>query len=91
VIAGTVTLTVTPPLQPGQHATVTLSRLDAVPAALSFGLQPPAPGQPAAHTVELDRSEIPDGTWLVRLSVDGAESLPVLDGDSYTAPSLVLP
>jgi hypothetical protein len=91
VTAGTVTLTVAPSLQPGQQAAVTLSRLGAIPAALAFTLQAPAPGQPPAGTVELDRHEIPDGTWLVRLSVDGAESLPVLDGETYIAPALVLP
>lgn len=91
VAADTVTLAVAPPLQARQRAAVTLSRLDGVPAALAFTLQAPAPGQPAAGTVELDRHEIPDGTWLVRLTVDGAESLPVLDGETYTAPALVLP
>lgn len=91
VTADTVTLAVEPPLHARQHASVTLSRLDGHPAALAFPLQAPAPGQPAAATVDLDRHDIPDGRWLVRLSIDGAESLPVLDGDTYTSPALVLP
>ncbi|MFJ8579379.1 Pvc16 family protein [Micromonospora sp. NPDC093277] len=91
VTADTVTLAVAPPLQARQQASVTLSRLDGFPAMLAFPLQAPTPGQPAAATVDLDRRDVPDGTWLIRLSIDGAESLPALDDDTYTSPSLVLP
>jgi hypothetical protein len=91
VAANTVTFAVAPPLHARQRATITLSRLDGPPAALGFPLPTPAPTQPPAGTVELQRHEIPDGTWLVRLTVDDTDSLPVLDGETYTAPALVLP
>ena len=88
-----VTLSVTPPLFAGQQATVTLSPLPGSPTAetRSFTLTPVAAGAPPSPTVVLARSDVPDGAWLVRISVDGAESLPELDGDTYGAPALRLP
>jgi len=50
-----------------------------------------APDDPPTQQVALRRDDIPDGQWLVRLTVDGADSLPLLDGDAYTRPRLSLP
>lgn len=91
--AAEVTLALAPPLFPGQRATVTLTPLGAVDGRdpLSFGLTPvPAGGAPALSAV-LERATIADGDWLVRLVVDGADSLPRLSGDTYGEPLLRLP
>ncbi len=93
VTASEVRLTVTPRLFPGQRATVTLSPLGAANgrAPLAFTLAPvPAGGEPSPSVV-LDRASIADGDWLVRLVVDGADSLPRLDGETYGEPLLRLP
>lgn len=86
-----VALSVTPLLRPGQQAMVTLTRGAGDPVAKSFHLRPLRPDEPPSGTVTLARDEIPDGTWLVRISVDGAESMPVLAGGTYSEPALVLP
>ena len=86
-------LTISPPLFAGQRATVTLTPLGGAndPAPLSFTLAPvPASGEPSPSVV-LDREPIADGDWLVRLLVDGADSLPHLDGETYGEPLLRLP
>jgi hypothetical protein len=94
VTADAVTLTVAPPLRQRQRTVVTLSRLGPAPpdepAVLAFGVPPPAPADPPAPTIELDRDAIPDGSWLVRVTVDGAESRPRLVGGTYREPALVL-
>jgi Pvc16 N-terminal domain len=93
--ATTVVLTATPALFPGQRAMVGLTRIgpdvEGEPSAVSFELAPVPKGSPPSGRVELDRSRISDGSWLIRLSVDGAESLPELVGDIYAAPALVQP
>jgi hypothetical protein len=95
VTADTVTLTVTPPLRQRQKTVVTLSRIEPAPpdepTVLAFSVPPPAPDDPPAATIELERDAIPDGTWLVRVTVDDAESRPRFVGDTYREPALVLP
>lgn len=92
VDADQVLLTVSPPLRPGQRVTVGLTRLDAGdPPAVTVALAVLAPDDPPTQQVALRRDDIPDGQWLVRLTVDGADSLPLLDGDAYTRPRLSLP
>jgi hypothetical protein len=92
--ASEVTLTVRPPLRAGQRSTVLLTPLgaagDRVP--LAFTLAPVAADAGPTQTVVLDRGGIADGDWLVRLIVDGADSLPRLDGGTgtYGAPLLRL-
>lgn len=87
-----VTLTIAPPIQTGQRATVVLGRLDAAapddPTDLTLVL-PPAGAPQAALAVP--RDEIPDGRWLVRVQVDGIDSLPEIVGETYGAPALTLP
>jgi hypothetical protein len=93
VTATEVSLTVAPPLQEGQRASVVLGRLegDDEPLEVTLVLPPvPAADAPLGELV-LARADIPDGHWLVRLQVDGVDSLPELVGDVYAAPDLTLP
>ena len=87
-----VTLTVAPPLQAGQRVTVVLGRLEGGapddPSALTLVLPPVATQQ---ATIVLPREEIPEGRWLVRVQVDGVDSLPEIVGETYGAPDLTLP
>lgn len=87
-VGATVPLIVDPPLRAGQRVTVLLSSL-ADGAGLSIALAPVA--APSQREVELERSDIPDGHWLVRVQVDGVDSLPEVVGDRYAAPALTLP
>lgn len=41
--------------------------------------------------VVFDVADLPDGTWLVRVTVDGASSLPTMTGGEYTGPTLTVP
>jgi hypothetical protein len=93
--ADEVTLTMSPPLVAGQRASIMLDRLPggapADPTEVSITL-PPVPTTSAPQTaVTLPRVDVPDGTWLVRLRVDGVDSLPELVGETYGAPALTLP
>jgi hypothetical protein len=87
-----VTLTIAPPLQVGQRVTVVLGRLEGGapddPTALTLGLPPAATPQ---ATIAVPRDEIPEGRWLVRVQVDGVDSLPEIVGETYGAPDLTLP
>jgi hypothetical protein len=92
---GAVTLEVSPPLQAGQRATVSLGRLSGGaagdPDTLSFAIAAVPAGSPPQPTVTLDAADVAAGSWLVRIAVDGAESLPELVGDTYGAPQVTLP
>jgi hypothetical protein len=93
VTATAVTLTSTPALFPGQRATVGLTGLDpgAEPPALTVELERLPPEADPSATITLARTGIPDGRWLVRLTVDGAESLPEPGADgTYSEPRLEL-
>ncbi len=98
---GTVTLQVSPPLFPGQRASVGLARLNPPPPPpppapdivrnLVVDLTPvPRDAVPEAE-VTIASADVPAGSWLVRLQVDGIESIPALVGDVYGAPAVVLP
>ena len=87
---------VTPPLQEGQRATVVLRaalRRAARTTRRSSGRPSPRCTAADAPVARLDvaRSELTAGTWLVRVIVDGAESLPTSSGDTYDGPSVTLP
>ena len=91
---GEVTLAVDPPLFAGQRATVTLQSLPGTAGPARTVCDRPAarPGRrPAQSAVVLPRSDVPDGSWLLSLQVDGAQSVPELVGDTYGAPALTLP
>lgn len=91
----TVTLAVSPPLAAGQHVTVVLDRLaggaEGDPGEVSLLLPPVAEDEAPRARIELPRADVPDGTWLLRVQVDGVESLPVVGADTYDSPSLELP
>lgn len=89
-----VTVDLSPPLLAGQRATVGLSRIaGGSPTArdtLSFVLPPVADAAQPQSSVQVSRSDVPDGEWLVRVQVDGVDSLPERVGEVYQAPSLTL-
>lgn len=91
----TVTLTVTPPLGAGQRVTVVLDRLDGgvagEPDEVSLLLPAVAEDEAPMTAVTVPRAGIPDGTWLLRIQVDGVQSLPVAGEQGYDSPSLTLP
>ncbi|MBI4943362.1 MAG: DUF4255 domain-containing protein [Actinobacteria bacterium] len=95
VDATSATLTVTPPLRAGQKVSVLLTRLDdAGPTAtnqLTLVLPPVSSAQAPLPTVTLPRADLLSGTWLVRIQVDGVQSLPGLVGESYGTPNLEVP
>jgi hypothetical protein len=95
VDATSVPLTVSPPLQAGQRVSVLLSRLvDAGPdatSAVTLVLAPVAAAEAPTSSVVLSRADLPAGTWLVRVQVDGVSSLADLVGDTYGSPTLTLP
>lgn len=84
------TVTLQPPLAAGQRATVTLTTMPGQPGppqTVTVRLAPATVPQP---TLTILRSGIPDGTWLVRVQVDGVDSQPELVGETYGAPALAL-
>ena len=90
-----VKLTITPPLQAGQRLTIMLGRLEGgAPGdrdAVTL-VQPPVPADDAPQTiVMIDRDDVPDGRWLVRVQVDGVESLAEATGETYDEPHMVVP
>lgn len=95
VTATDVTLAVSPPLQPRQRVSVLLSRLSGGapedPQDVTIELTPvPADGT-AVSEVTFAHGVVPDGTWLVRLQVDGTDSIPEASGETYDQPALTLP
>jgi hypothetical protein len=86
---------VTPPLQEGQRATLSFGRLSGGqpddPPLVGAGFGPvPAADAPVTR-LDVARTELTAGTWLVRVIVDGAESVPTSIGDTYDGPSVTLP
>jgi hypothetical protein len=94
VTSADITLTVQPPLFPGQRATVTLQTMPGQTGPLrtvSLELAPVPRGAAPQASVVMKRQDIPNGTWLLRLQVDGVDSPLELVGDTYGAPTLTLP
>ncbi|MEZ0449718.1 DUF4255 domain-containing protein [Cellulomonas sp. ICMP 17802] len=92
--ATVVSIGISPALRPGQRCEVDLARrtpLDGVANTVSVQLAPIAPGTPPSSTIQLDRADVPDGDWLVRVVVDGAQSMPTMSADVYDGPVLSLP
>jgi hypothetical protein len=95
VTATEITLAISPPLQAGQRLTVMLARLEPGPPdepdAVTLA-QPSVSAEDAPQTTaQIAREDVPDGNWLVRVQVDGVDSLPELVGETYDEPALVLP
>ena len=80
-----------PPLAVGQRAVLRFdSFTDGVdPLAVSIG--PIPPGAPPLAQASVPRADLPDGSWLVRVEVEGIGSIPEQTGGSYTGPRLDLP
>lgn len=100
--AGPVTTTATlvripvaPPLREGQRASVTFGRLAGGqpddPPIVGATFAPVLAADAPVSRLDVARSELTAGTWLVRVTVDGAESLPTLSGDTYDGPAVTLP
>ncbi|WP_418276930.1 DUF4255 domain-containing protein [Isoptericola jiangsuensis] len=96
--AAQVRVAVVPPLVEGQRATVTFGRLvdagddpDVPPPLVAATFAPVAgPDAPLAR-LDVPRERLTPGTWLVRVSVDGADSLPTLGGSgTYDAPVVTI-
>ncbi len=97
VSEGTISFGVTPDLRAGQRPVLLLNRLlapgapdDAVAAAYSFRSEPLTEDTP---TVSFDVEGVVDGTYLVRIQVDGAESPLTVDDTTgrFDEPKVVIP
>ncbi|MGW1786112.1 DUF4255 domain-containing protein [Streptomyces sp. NPDC002143] len=88
-------LDLTPPLFAGQHATLLFSRSPGSggtgPGTVTVVLPSPAPGAPPQSSLRVPHGEVPSGTWLVRLQVDGVESRPEPVGQPHGSPAVPLP
>ena len=93
--ATTVELAVSPPVRSGQDVRLLLTRLvpagpDA-PAGLTVAIPPRSTTQPPLAVLSVPRAGLADGSWLVRLQVDGVQSSPGTVDGVYAEPRLDLP
>lgn len=101
-----VSLRVAPALAEGQRVVVTFGRFpeaggppDTPPRVVAATLPPwpaqaaPTAGDPSRTDLQVDLDDpLPAGTWLVRVSVDGVESIPTLGaGGTYDSPTVTVP
>ncbi|MGW1245210.1 DUF4255 domain-containing protein [Streptomyces bobili] len=84
-------LELTPPLFAGQRATVRFSRATGDPDTVTVVLLPGTEGTPPQSSLRVPHREVPPGTWLVRVQVDGVESLPEPVGRSAGRPAALPP
>lgn len=93
--ADEVTLELSPPVVAGQQVSVLLTRLSGgaagEPSELTVVLPPVAAGTAPAAQIAVPRTGLLEGTWLVRVQVDGVQSQPGLVGEVYGQPALTLP
>ncbi|MBT2442709.1 DUF4255 domain-containing protein [Streptomyces sp. ISL-36] len=89
LVSGTVTVTVTPRVTATQHVTLLLNEIGAPAGRRAFGIAIAAPkdngvttGGTDTATITFGFKKVPKGRYVVRLSVDGAES--ALGRDSRT-------
>jgi hypothetical protein len=92
---GNLTVTLNPPLQPGQRLTAYLNERTEYTAAYTFEA---IKRETAGDTVTVPIREVKPGSYLVRVQIDGAESRLEVDTDStsptfeqYVAPLVVIP
>jgi Pvc16 N-terminal domain len=86
-----VTVTVAPPLQPGQTAVLTLVASDAGADPVADSVQIPLAITAATTTATfLVPAVLPAGQYLTILEVDGVASLPTLVGGVYAEPAVAL-
>ncbi len=81
----------TPPLFAGQRATVRFSRSTGDPDTVTVVLPPGALGSPPQPALRVPHCGVPPGTWLVRVQVDGVESLPEPVAQAVGRPAVPLP
>jgi hypothetical protein len=89
--AAAVLFEVHPPLFAGQRATLRLDPLASGPEPIALAVDPVPAGGAPEESVAVARALIPDGSWLVRVEVDGVGSLPQTTGEVATGPRLDLP
>lgn len=76
----TITVTVEPDVGEGQRGELLLSQIDAAPGARPLGYSFPLPSIEAdTDTVDVADTELEAGSYVVRVRIDGAESLVELD------------
>ena len=93
VAAADVQVSVDPPLREGQRATVNFARTSGGLAGdppLVAAAFPTITGPPVTQ-LAVPRGRLTAGIWLIRVEVDGAESVPTLSGGVYAAPTVTLP
>ena len=91
---GTVSLTVAPDIYPGQRVTVLLNQLLPLPiaddaVARSYAVPVP-PFATQTATFDVDLTDIEVGTYLIRIEVDGAQSVLSPDAGRWTDPQAVI-
>lgn len=88
----TITVTIEPPRFPMQRAAVLLDPLGPANGRLPVSLSiDPLPATEAPNpTITLSREAIGVGDWLVRLRVDGTDSIPEFDGEALAQPRVTL-
>ncbi len=95
VVGPTVRIPITPAVQAGQRAAVTFGRLagglPGDPTLVGASFSPLASGEAPVTELEVPTAQIPAGTWLVRVEVDGVASQPAMTADTYDTPAVTLP
>lgn len=89
-----VLLDLTPPLFACQQATLLFSRPPGSggigPGTVTVVLPPKAPGTPPQPMLRVSHGEVPSGAWLVRVQVDGVDSLPEPVDQPHGSPAVPL-
>jgi len=90
-----VRVTVVPPLREGQRTGVSFGRLSGGqpddPPLVGATFPPVSEADAPLLRLEVPIAELTDGTWLVRVEVDGVESQPTMSGDTYDGPAVTVP
>ncbi len=83
------TLTLTPNIGTGQRAVLVLNNPASSPP-VSYVSQPViAPAE--SNQVTINIAGVPSGTYLVRVQIDGAESLLTVAGNQFSGPTVNMP
>ena len=92
---GNIKVTVTPQIGRTQQVALLLNQIDAPsgsPLAYTFPAPPRSTTAPdAASAISIPIKGVLPGAYLVRLQVDGAESILDFDGDRYSGPQVKIP
>lgn len=84
-----VTLTLTPNIGTGQRAVLVLNNPAASPP-VSYVSQPVI-ASAESNQVTINIAGVPNGTYLVRVQIDGAESLLTVAGNQFSGPAVNMP